>query len=70
MKSIVDVECNFSRKCLIVLRKVDTCSCKKTACKSAKTAGKDSGCESGGLYCVYRLKDNGIQTESWSNHVF
>ena len=42
----------------IVLRKFDTCSCKKAAWKSPKTVEKDSGCESRGLHCVYRQKDN------------
>ena len=48
----------------IVLRKIDSCSCKKAAQKSAKIVGKDSGGESGGLHCVYRQKDNFIQTAS------
>ena len=47
-----------------VLRKIDSCSCKKAARKSAKTVGKDSGGESGGLHCVNRQKDNHIQTGS------
>ena len=37
---------------------------KKAARKLAKTVAKDSGCESGGLHCVYRQKDNHIQTGS------
>ena len=45
----------------IVLRKIDSCSCKKAARKSAKTVGKDSG----GLYCVYSQKGNRIQTGSF-----
>ena len=48
----------------ITLRKIDSCSCKKAARRSEKTAGKDSGSESGGLYYVYRLKDNRIKTGS------
>ena len=40
--------------------KIDTCSCKKAARKSAKTVGKDSG-----LHCVSRQKDNRIETGSW-----
>ena len=48
----------------IVLRKINLCSCKKAAQKSAKTVGKDSGGECGGLHCVYRQKDNLIQTVS------
>jgi len=38
----------------IVLRKIDSCSCKRAAGKSAKTVGKDSSGESGGLHCLYR----------------
>ena len=45
----------------IVLRKIESCSCKKTARKSAKTVGKDSDGESEGLHCLYRQKDNRIQ---------
>ena len=55
-ESVADAERNFSRKrdvftllrspYTIVLRKIDTCSCKKAAWKSLKTLGKDSGCES------------------------
>ena len=48
----------------IVLRKVDTCCCKKVAWKLAKTVGKDSGCESRDLHCVYGQKDIHIQTGS------
>ena len=42
----------------IVLCKIDSCSCKKAARKSAKTVGKDSSGESGGLHCLYRQKDS------------
>ena len=66
MKCIADAECKFFKKtqCFyivvvtvmspytIVLRKIDSCSCKKAAQKSAKTVGKDSGGESGGLHCM------------------
>ena len=55
---VVTVNCN------VVLRKIDSCSCRKAARKSAKTVGKDNGGESGGLHCVYGQKDNHIQTES------
>ena len=41
----------------IVSHKVASCSCKKAARKSAKTVGKDSGGESGGLQCLYKQKD-------------
>ena len=54
----------------IVLQKIDTCSCKKGAWKSAKAVGEDSGCESRGLHCVYRQKDNCIRTGSWWNCIF
>ena len=37
----------------IVLRKFDSCSCKKAARKLAKTAEKDSGGESGA--CIVRI---------------
>ena len=30
-----------------------------------KTVGKDSGCERGGLHCVYEQKDNRIRTGIW-----
>ena len=70
-KCIADTERKFSRKrnvftvnCNVVLRKIDSCSCKKAARKSAKTVGKDNGGESGGLHCVYGQKDNCIQTGS------
>ena len=53
-----------------VLQKIDTCFCKKAAWKSPKTVWKDSGCESGGLHCVYRWKDNCIQTGSRWKCVF
>ena len=51
-----------------VLRKIDMCSCKKAAWKSPKTVGKDSGCESKGLHCVYRQKDTCIQTGTCELH--
>ena len=37
-------------------------NCKKAAWKSSKTVGKDSGCENGGLHCVYGQKNNRIWT--------
>ena len=40
----------------IMLRKINSYTCKKAARKSAKTAGNNSGGKSGGLYCVYRQK--------------
>ena len=43
-----------------MLRKIEPCSCKKAARKSAKTFGKDSDGESEGLHCLYRQKDNRI----------
>ena len=54
----------------IVLRKMDMCSCKRAARKSAKTVGKDCGGESGGLHCVYSHKDNHIHTGSLWNCLF
>jgi len=54
----------------IMLHKIDMCSHKMAAWKLAKTVGKDSGCESGGLHCVYRQKDNCVWTGSWWNHNF
>ena len=77
-KRITDVERKFSRKRNVftllreivmssytnVLRKINLCSCKNTAIKSAKTVGKDSGGESGGLHCLYIRKDNRIQAGS------
>ena len=51
---IVMVNCNFLYT--IVLCKIDSCSCKKAARKSAKIAGRDKGGESGGLYCVHRKR--------------
>ena len=48
----------------IVLCKIESCSCKKAARKSAKTVGKDSDGESEGLRCLYRQKDNCIQAGS------
>ena len=75
-KRIVDTECqtqcfyvvtvNFN----VVLRKIDLCSCKKAARKSAKTVWKDSGGESGGLHCLYKQKDNHIQAGSLWNCLF
>ena len=66
-KSVADAERNFSRKtqCFYVatvnfnvsvyylVTQMYTCSCKEAAWKSTKTVGKDSGCESGSLHCVY-----------------
>ena len=40
----------------IMLCKIDSCSSKKAAQKLAKTVGKDSGGESGGLHYVYRQR--------------
>ena len=48
----------------IVLHKIDLCSCKKAARKSAKIVGKYSGGESRGLHCLYKQKDNHIQVGS------
>ena len=45
MKSFYVATCPYT----IVLHKIDMCYCKKVACKSPKTLGKDSGCESGGF---------------------
>ena len=74
-KCIADMERKFSTKCnvlrcygetvmsryTIVLRKIDSCSCKRAARNSV---GKDSGGKCTGLHCVYRQKDNRIQTGS------
>ena len=53
-----------------VLRKIDTCSCKKAARKSAKTVRKDSGCESRSLQGVYRQKDNYINGKLVKSFIF
>ena len=77
VKRIVDVERKVSRKrnvftllrwivmspYTIVLRKINSCSCKKAARNLTKKVGKDSGGESRALHCVYRQKDNRIPTE-------
>ena len=58
---------SYEAKCMslyTLLGKINLCSCKKAARKSAKTVGKDSRGESSGLHCAFRQKDNHIQTGS------
>ena len=58
------LRCHGKLYCLrntIVLRKIDLCSCKKAARSWQRQLEKTAG----GLYCVYRLKGNRIQTGSF-----
>ena len=53
-----------------MLRKIDSCSCKKVARKSAKTVGKDSGGESGALHCVIDKKTTVYKLEAFEIALF
>ena len=73
MQLFQKMQCFYVATCLGILScyvKLTHVVVKKSACKSPKTVGKDSSCESEGLHCVYRQKDNRIQTGYGENTSF